>query len=194
MKFNLLILSFLVSATSFGADQVRNESRTRLVGESVTNVSACSEPQVSTSQYQAPIIKQDGSYSQDKNGQIRYHLVTRITATSSFNVTKCQTQEEYMAQVTGSFWNSSESEIQGSAKQFGNVKSETMDITKSQDFDFSKMNQAAQTGGFLYYGNNGIDMANTLAEGLKSQVKAECEANVAQLQPSVVARTATICK
>lgn len=194
MKLSLAVLATLFSVSAFAADSApRNETRSRIIGENLIQVGQCEAPSVSTYEYSEPIVKNDGSLSQTKDGQIRYHKITKITASSRLKLLKCQVQEQYMVQVTGSFWNSKESEIPNSARRFGAAAAQEQSFTKSQDLDFQKLGQAAGDGG-LFSSGSGAQMVLTISEGLKSQAKSDCEQTLAQLRSVVVAKESTECK
>jgi hypothetical protein len=195
MKLSMIVLTCLVSASAFAADgeAPRNEARVRTLGESVLAVSTCTPPVVRSYEFDSPIVKSDGTYSQDKNGNLRYEKLTKLVATSSLNVTKCAAQEQYMASVTGSFWNSKESEIPGTAKAYGTMGVKQYDFEKAQDMNLNKLRSAAGNDGFFQDGGQ-VQMLHALEDGLKAQALASCQAQVAQLQGVVVMKKDSACR
>ena len=194
MKLSFILMATMMSSATFAADdQPRNETRSRLIGEHVIGVSPCSATKVKTQEFQEPIRKQDGTYSQTKDGQIRTRTMTKVTASTRIEMTKCQVQESYMVQVTGSFWNSKSSEIQGSAKQFSTLDNQQLTVTNSQDFDVKKLSQAAGDDSIFTDGGT-MPILLSLVEGLKAQVREECEGNLAQIKATLVPQTQTDCR
>jgi len=193
MKTTILAIT-LLSTIAFSAEgEKRNETRTRTLGESILQVSACAAPEFSSEDYNTPMVKQDGTISTDQNGNIRYVKMTRLTARTSLAVSKCQNQEQYMVEVAGSMWNSKSSEIPGSAKAFGQLANQTLNFSQSQEVNLKKLIEATNNGGF-WGQESSADLIMNLAEGLKKQVKEECEQRAASLRATVVSIAQTACK
>jgi hypothetical protein len=196
-KVTCLIVMTLATHMAFaGDDSKRNETRVRTLGASLIGLSACSEPTVKTEEYDDIATKADGiSPITNKDGSFRYVKMTRITATSAYNMNKCLAQEKYMVEVTGSMWNTSSSEIPGSSQAMGNLETKTVAVTKSQEVNLKKLVDATNGGGSIFDPNDGAaQLILNLAEGLKNQAKSACEAEIAELSKSAVARSQTACR
>jgi len=181
-----------MSVAAFAADAARNENRMRTLGESVVSVSQCSAPTISTEEFQDYVRKADGTIAQHKDGTFSMKTMTRISAKSNINVSKCQVQENYLVSVTGSMWNSSESEVAGSARQSGVLASQTLSISQNQDIDLKKLISA--TSGGVFNDSSTLQILNSIQEGIKLQVKNECEAKARQLSATRVDINQTACK
>ncbi len=193
MKSKVLcgLAALTMSASALAADAARNENRMRILGESVVSVSKCSDTVISTEEFQDYVRRADGSMAQHKDGTFIMKTMTRISAKSSINISKCQSQENYLVAVTGSMWNSKESEVAGSARQSGVLVSQTTPISQSQDIDLKKLVSA--TSGGVFNDSSTLQILNSIQEGIKVQVKNECEAKVAQLNATRVAISQTAC-
>lgn len=190
-----LLVATLLSSMAFSAEgEKRNETRVRTLGESVLQVSACAAPEVSTYEFDAPIVKQDGTYSVDKNGNIRYVKMTKFTAKTYLNVSKCQSQEQYMVEVTGSFWNSKASEIPGSAKQFGNLTNQNIPFTASKDVNIKKLMEAANGNDGFWNDSSAVDLIKTFEQGVINEALTACQQKAAALARTVVSVSETVCK
>lgn len=181
-----------MSVAALGADSARNENRMRILGESVVSVSRCTVPTISSEEFQDYVRRADGTFAQHKDGTLIMKTMTRISAASSINVSKCQTQENYLVAVTGSMWNSSASEIAGSARQSGVIVSQSLSIKQNQDIDLKKLISA--TNGGVFNDGSTLQILNSLQEGLKNQVQKECEAKAAQLISTAVDLAQTGCR
>jgi hypothetical protein len=177
MKISLLLACTMFSISSFAADQVRNETRTRIVDEKLLQMSKCSEPEVSSNDHL--------EFYLDKKGNSKTRNITTIRAVSKINMTKCQQKENYMVAVTGSGWFAKDSELQGTAKQINSVVSQSQEFVKSQDLN---MNKNMNNGGIYFDNASPAQLVLTISEGLKSQVVDECNKQKLELQPTITER------
>lgn len=193
MKSKVLcgLAALALSASAIAAEGARNENRMRILGESLVSVSRCTDAVISTDEFQDYVRRADGTMAQHKDGTYIMKTMTRISAKSTINISKCQSQENYLVEVTGSMWNSKESEVQGSARQSGVLANQTISISQNQDIDLKKL-VSATTGG-VFNDSSTLQILNSIQEGIKGQVKKECEAKAAQLASTQVAISQTAC-
>lgn len=164
MKSTLTFLILAVSLNTFAAEQVRNETRSRIIGEKLVAVTKCGE--IQTRSY-------DGLDSYiDENNKLRTRKIIVVRASASLTLTKCQEQEEYMAQVTGSGWFAKASEIPGTAKSRSVLINQSQSIVKTQDIP----NEDS---------SNSASLVLTIAEGLKAQVQKECQKLSKELKATI---------
>jgi hypothetical protein len=154
MKSTFTFLILAVSLNTFAADQVRNETRSRIVGEKLVQVAKCGEIQTRSYDSQDSYI--------DNNNKLQTRKIIVVRSSASLTLTKCQEQQEYMAQVTGSGWFAKESEIPGSAKSRSVLINQSQSIVKTQDIPNED-------------GSSSASLVLTIAEGLKAQVQKECQ-------------------
>jgi hypothetical protein len=181
MKTTLFLISIISSSILF-AEEPRIETKTRIVDEKIIKLSKCPMPKASA---------YDGSqteYIADRNGNMHLVNVPNVTvdASSTLTITKCQTVERYKVSITGSYlkWNRKESEIADSQKRSSAIITQAKEISKSQSFI---------KGSYMIIGASSNE-ALTMADGLKFQVKQECENELQQLNESKVDINETDCQ
>jgi uncharacterized Zn-finger protein len=174
MKFTLLLACAFVSLNTFAVDQVRNETRTRIVGEKLLKISKCSAPEVSSFDHPEVYL--------NKNNEAKQRNMTTIRAITKLDLTKCQISESYMVAVTGSGWFAKASELQGTTKQVKSVVSQSQEFVKSQDLNM-KGNQ--NNDGLSFNNSSPAQLVLTLSEGLKSQVQDECDKQKEELATTI---------
>lgn len=194
LKLNTMV-AFVALAMTVNAmaenKEVRVETRSRVVGESLVGIGSCSAPEISSYNSVEPIVNQDGSISTDKNGNMRTQEVTVITATSNVELVKCRTTETYKSEVTGSFWNEDSKEISGTQERSGEVISQKVSKAKSLKVNMNKLGLAGRT---ISYGQTQFDVALTMADGLKAQALKECQSTAVMLKQAIVDVKQTNCR
>lgn len=194
-QMTTLLVMTLVSSMAFSADgEKRNETRVRTLGESVLQVSSCPTPEVTATEFDEPMIKQDGTVSVDKDGNTRYVRMTRFTARTALNVSKCQSQEQYMVEVTGSFWNSKSSEVPGSAKQFGNLTTQTLSFSATKDVNLKKLMEASNGNSGWWDNSSAVALIKTFEQGVMNEAMTECQTKAQSLNRVAVPVSQTVCK
>jgi ribosomal protein S12 len=176
MKLAIGMIVGLVSVISFSAraaSSTHEEVRTRQIGETITAVGQCSRAIPAGVDFQAPIVRQDGTTSVDRNGNVRFQMLTHLTATSSVPFQKCVVSESYKVTVTGGGmmdWNPQVTEIPGSAVRTGRIVVGQNDSTKVQDANLRKVSNAA--GG----GIAGQILIEAVSSGVMAQAMNDCAA------------------
>lgn len=164
----LLLTIALVATTlnSFADSSVKVKSKSRTLGEEVMAVSECSTPSgniTGTTELAGP----------DKNGEYYNVPATRISAKTVLIVKKCLLKEDYQVDVTGSFWNSKESEKPGTATK----RYEATEQEISSDDSQVIRDQKNTTFG----GDNTAEVAMNILEGLKAKTYKACQTKKSQL-------------
>lgn len=194
MKVTMLLVATLISSMAFSADgEKRNETRERVLGESVLQVSDCVASEVTAYEFDEIKKNQDGSYATNKDGSYKYIKMTRFSANAGLAVSKCQSKEQYMVEVTGSFWNAKASEVPGSAKAFGQITNQNLSFSASKDVNLKALMNASN-GNDWFEQSGAVQMIETFKKGVKEEAMSKCLASAAQLARAVVPVSQTVCK
>lgn len=166
---NTLLISALVAVQSIALAEssTRVEARSKAVSEQIIAVSECSTASgdvVATTELAGP----------DRNGDLYTVPATKINAKASLVVKKCVKYLDYNVNVTGSFWNSKESNIEGSGKSRFQVVEETIPFYESQTIRDQKNT--------TFGGDNTVAVAMNILEGLKFKTSKQCGEKKLQLQ------------
>ncbi len=172
--FSAVTLLALSYTTAFASETVRYETHTRTLSEQVIAVGECQDP--TSSSYATTVLKQNS------RGEIYSAPATAISAETKLAIQKCQQNETFKVQVTGSFWNSKDSEMLGTGEK-GFVTA-----TAAESFSDSETLQI--NGGTTIIGSDGLDTALAVRDGLIARVKAKCEAKRKTLLATVSATSA----